>query len=85
MALTYTPYADDLTFSGDQELNARVGYLMARVRHIAQEEGFAVNDKKSRVLRRNAAQRVTGLVVNEASQEPALGGRGTLYLHRRAV
>jgi hypothetical protein len=46
-------------------LNARVGYLMARVRHLAEEEGFTVNEKKSRVLRRNAAQRVTGLVVND--------------------
>ena len=65
LGLTYTRYADDMTFSGDAGLNERVGYLMARVRHIAQEEGFAVNEKKSRVLRRNAAQRVTGLVVND--------------------
>ncbi len=65
LGLTYTRYADDLTFSGGADLNGRVGYLMARVRHIAADEGFAVNEKKSRVLRRNAAQRVTGLVVND--------------------
>jgi retron-type reverse transcriptase len=65
LGLTYTRYADDLTFSGDAAVNDKVGYLMARVRHVAQEEGFAVNEKKSRVLRRNAAQRVTGLVVND--------------------
>jgi hypothetical protein len=65
LGLTYTRYADDLTFSGDGELNGRVGYLMARVRQIAAEEGFAVNAKKSRVQRRNTAQRVTGLVVND--------------------
>ena len=35
-------------FSGGEDLNARVGYLMARVRHIAQDEGFAVNEKNSR-------------------------------------
>ena len=64
LGITYTRYADDLTFSGDGELEGRVGYLMARVRHIAQDEGFAVNEAKSRVLRRNAAQVVTGLVVN---------------------
>ncbi len=63
--LVYTRYADDLTFSGAAEFNGQVGYLMARVRHIAEEEGFAVNEKKSRVLRRSAAQRVTGLVVND--------------------
>lgn len=65
LGLTYTRYADDLTFSGDDSLNRRIGYLMARVRHIALDEGYLVNEKKSRVLRRNTAQIVTGLVVNE--------------------
>ena len=65
LGLTYTRYADDLTFSGDAALEGRVGYLMARVRHIAREEGFAVNEAKSRVLRQSAAQLVTGLVVND--------------------
>jgi retron-type reverse transcriptase len=63
--LVYTRYADDLTFSGDEGLEGRVGYLLARVRHIAQEEGFAVNEKKTRVQRRNRQQMVTGLVVND--------------------
>ena len=63
---TYTRYADDLTFSatGDQA-EGKVGYLLARVRHIAADEGFAVNEKKTRVLRPGAAQTVTGIVVNE--------------------
>ena len=65
LGITYTRYADDLTFSGGDELNTRVGYLMARVRHLAADEGFAVNVKKTRVQRRNAAQKVTGLVVND--------------------
>jgi len=65
LELTYTRYADDLTFSGDEALESRVGYLMARVRHLVQDEGFTVNEAKSRVLRRNAAQVVTGLVVND--------------------
>ncbi len=52
LGLTYTRYADDLTFSGDEALENRVGYLMARVRHIAQDEGFRVNEAKSRVQRR---------------------------------
>jgi len=65
LGLTYTRYADDLTFSGGAEFETRAGYLMARVRHIAEDEGFTVNEKKSRVHRRNTAQRVTGLVVND--------------------
>jgi retron-type reverse transcriptase len=65
LGLTYTRYADDLTFSGGADGNGRVGYLMARVRHLAAAEGFTVNEKKSRVQRRNRAQEVTGLVVND--------------------
>jgi retron-type reverse transcriptase len=63
----YTRYADDLSFSatGDAEPEKRIGYLLARVRHIAQDEGFAVNEKKTRVLRRSTAMAVTGVVVNE--------------------
>jgi retron-type reverse transcriptase len=68
---TYTRYADDLTFSGDTlvpkgEKNPKsVGWLLARVRHVCEAEGFEVNEKKVRVQRRNAAQTVTGVVVNE--------------------
>src|SRR5205823_5215015 len=65
LGLTYTRYADDLTFSGDAGLENGVGYLMARVRHIARDEGFTVNESKTRVLRRSTAQMVTGLVVND--------------------
>lgn len=65
LGVAYTRYADDLTFSGPVEINSKVGYLMARVRHIAEDEGFAVNVQKSRVQRRNTAQLVTGLVVND--------------------
>ncbi len=62
--LTYTRYADDLTLSSERS-DLSVGYLMARVRHIAEDEGFVVNHAKTRVLRRSAAQTVTGLVVND--------------------
>ena len=59
LSLSYTRYADDLTLSGQDSLKTRIGYVMARVRHIADDEGFVVNEKKSRVQRRNTAQTVT--------------------------
>jgi retron-type reverse transcriptase len=62
---TYTRYADDLSFSADGDAMKQVGYLLARIRHIAQDEGFAINPKKTRVLRQNTAQSVTGIIVNE--------------------
>lgn len=67
---TYTRYADDLTFSADGEAGDKVGYLLARIRHIAQDEGFAVNESKTRVQRPNTAQTVTGLVVNRRVSVP---------------
>ena len=60
---TYTRYADDMTLSGGDD--QKVGYLLARVRHITADEGFAVNEAKTRVQRPNTAQIVTGLVVND--------------------
>ncbi|MGH7213256.1 MAG: reverse transcriptase family protein [Tepidisphaeraceae bacterium] len=62
----YTRYADDLTFSCDSERrDDRTGYLLARVRHIVQDEGFRVNEAKTRVLRPGNQQSVTGIVVND--------------------
>jgi RNA-directed DNA polymerase len=62
---TYTRYADDLSFSAGGETAKRVGYLLAQIRHIAQNEGFSVNEKKTRVLRKQNRQLVTGVVVND--------------------
>jgi retron-type reverse transcriptase len=66
----YTRYADDLTFSGRGEVTQKIGWFLARIRHIAQEEGFRLNEAKTRVHRPNAAQMVTGLVVNERPGVP---------------
>ncbi|MEZ6041270.1 MAG: reverse transcriptase domain-containing protein [Planctomycetaceae bacterium] len=63
--LVFTRYADDLTFSGGSDFDTNVAWVMACVRHIAEDEGLVVNEKKNRVLRRNTAQIVTGLVVND--------------------
>ena len=64
----YTRYADDLTFSlpmgGRSPAKARIGTLIGGARRIAEDEGFAVNPDKTRVLRRGDQQKVTGLVVN---------------------
>jgi retron-type reverse transcriptase len=62
---TYTRYADDLSFSADGEASEKIGYLLARVRHIADDEGFSVNHAKTRVLRQSTRQLVTGVVVND--------------------
>lgn len=62
---TYTRYADDVTLSGDRVLLRKAGRVVALVEAIATDEGFRLNDAKTRVRSRAQRQLVTGLVVNE--------------------
>ena len=61
----YTRYADDITWSTSDESAVAVGYVLARIRHIAEDEGFELNHAKTRVQRRSQQQSVTGVVVND--------------------
>lgn len=67
---TYSRYADDLTFSAEDRGRINIGYLMASVRHVVEEERFALNPRKGRVQRRGGRQMVTGIVVNEKLSLP---------------
>jgi RNA-directed DNA polymerase len=64
MGADYSRYADDLAFSGGPELARAVRRLIVQVGAIALEEGFRVNHRKTRVMRRGVRQRITGVVVN---------------------
>jgi len=64
----YTRYADDLTFSWHGAAPTQIGGLMRAVKMIVRGEGFAIHDKKTRVMRNGARQKVTGLVVNKAPE-----------------
>ena len=62
--VTYSRYADDLTFSGSRRLVRRAPHLQRLVTRIVREEGFALNQDKSLLHTSGARQRVCGLVVN---------------------
>jgi hypothetical protein len=62
---TYTRYADDLAFSGDPRFERSVSPFAARVSAILEEEGFAVQHRKTRVMRQGVRQYLAGIVVNE--------------------
>lgn len=64
MGWTYTRYADDLTFSGDQT-RGNASALCGIVRRIVEEEGFIVNSGKTLIQGSASCQKVTGVVVNE--------------------
>jgi RNA-directed DNA polymerase len=63
LGFSYTRYADDLTFSGEDVAQTKV--LLARARRILEDEGFALHPEKTRVMRPGRRQEVTGVVVNE--------------------
>ncbi len=61
----YTRYADDLAFSGGTELERAARRFQVAVCRVALEEGFEVNTRKTRFMRRAARQQLAGVVVNE--------------------
>lgn len=68
----YTRYADDLAFSGDLEFEKCAERFAAHVASIAQEEGFAVHHRKTRIMRRSVRQHLAGLVTNQQINVPRL-------------
>jgi hypothetical protein len=66
----YTRYADDLVFSGGDDFARSIGRFPTHVAAIALEEGFAVQHRKTRVMRRGRCQRAAGVVINEKINMP---------------
>jgi len=76
MGLRYSRYADDLTFSlpdnatstkntvQPADHNQLIGQLLGSVHKVLREEGFNLNNDKTRVIRMGNQHTVTGMVVN---------------------
>lgn len=62
---SYTRYADDLAFSGDQAFRRSAKRFCTHVSAIAMEEGFAVHHRKTRIMAQSVRQRIAGIVVNQ--------------------
>lgn len=60
--LTYTRYADDLTFSSNQVIKQEI---IQNLKSIINASGFKLNEKKFRLISSKGKQVVTGLVVNK--------------------
>ena len=61
--VTYSRYADDLTFSSFKDVPDRK--MISAIAEIVASEGFELNEAKERLVDRTKSLRVTGLVVNE--------------------
>ena len=73
--LTYSRYADDLTFSSNKPIhedlvrwNSENSIWEAgdRLRRVIEDSGFKINDKKTRLFSAKQRQTVTGIIVNKA-------------------
>ncbi len=82
LGFVYTRYADDLTFSASGDSLRHICNILRRTESIVTHEGFAINPEKTRILRKNRQQEVTGIVVNEKptiAKKELKRFRATLY------
>lgn len=82
LGFVYTRYADDLTFSASGDNLRNICNVLRRTESIVAHEGFAINEQKTRILRKNRQQEVTGIVVNNQlniSNKTLKRFRATLY------
>lgn len=61
--VVYTRYADDLSFSSDNR--TQLNRLERNVREIVEDEGFLINEKKTRYLSNDRRKTVTGITIND--------------------
>jgi RNA-directed DNA polymerase len=72
LELSYSRYADDLTFSGSARLRRGRRGIEALVAEIARDEGFAINLDKTALRTRGSRQTVCGIVVNDHPNVPRI-------------
>ncbi|KPN94550.1 retron St85 family RNA-directed DNA polymerase [Lysinibacillus sp. ZYM-1] len=59
--IKFSRYADDITISGGRKVKKTIPFI----RKIINEEGFIVNQEKTKLLYKSGRQQVTGIVVND--------------------
>ncbi|WP_084679007.1 reverse transcriptase family protein [Flavobacterium reichenbachii] len=62
---SYTRYADDMSFSTNEENSKNVSRLLYFTKKIIESEGFVIHPDKVHVMRKGMQQKVTGVVVNK--------------------
>ena len=84
--ITFTRYADDLTFSSDTDILRPQGELVQQIKAIVERYGFRLNEEKTHLQRRGRRQEVTGLMVTEkvnVSRRYVREIRSLLYIWER--
>ena len=68
--LRYTRYADDITFSSMHSVLTIGGEAFEEIKHVIEEQGFVINEKKTRLQKVGARQEVTGIILSEKINTP---------------
>lgn len=63
--VTYTRYADDITFSSSHNVFQKSSDFCIELNRIITDQNFTVNPKKTRLCRLGSRQEVTGLIVSQ--------------------
>lgn len=81
--LHYTRYADDITFSSMHYVYSPKGDFPKELIRIITEQGFTINEAKTRLQKRGARQEVTGIIVSDklnVTQKYVRDIRNILYI-----
>ena len=84
--MNYTRYADDITFSSMRYVYSKKGKFMLELERIIKEQGFTINEAKTRLQKRGNRQEVTGIIVSDklnVTQKYVRDIRNILYMWDR--
>lgn len=84
--MNYTRYADDITFSSMRYVYSKRGKFMLEMERIIKEQGFTINEVKTRLQKKGDRQEVTGIIVSEklnVTQKYVRDIRNILYIWDR--
>ncbi len=63
--LTYSRYADDITFSSMHCVYSKNGSFLKELREVISGYGFTINEEKTRLQKKGSRQEVTGIIVSD--------------------
>lgn len=81
--LNYTRYADDITFSSMHNVYQENSEFRKELARIIGNQGFTMNEQKTRLLKRGSRQEVTGITISDklnVSQKYVRDIRNILYI-----
>lgn len=68
--ISYSRYADDITFSSNHNVYQEDGNFRKELQRIIKKENFFFNEKKTRLQKTGSRQEVTGLIVSDRVNVP---------------